>query len=110
MYIFKFMFVFPDFFCVSSFVFRKTSIAYQFDLFWPQRVNPIAVDQSLFINLSTVLSLKTATGAFEIEKVTLLFDPLKSAPSHSILMTFILFPFLLSIIDTGFPYSKQKHT
>ena len=58
----------------------------------------------------TVLSLKTAPGAFEIEKVTLLFDPLKSAPSHSISMTFLLFPFLSSVVNTGFPYSKQKHT
>jgi len=31
------------------------------------------------------LSLKTALGAFKIEEVTLLFDPLKSAPLTPIL-------------------------
>ena len=39
----------------------------------------------------TVLSLKIAPGAFEIENIIELFDPLKSAPSHFILMIFLMF-------------------
>ena len=65
--------------------------------------------QIYILNNYTVLSLKTAPGAYGIEKVTLLFDPLKSAPSYSIFMAFLSFPFLSSIVNTGFPYSKQKH-
>ena len=56
----------------------------------------------------TVLSLKTAPGAFEIDKVTSLFNPLKSAPSHFMFGKFLLFSFVSNTVYVGFIYSKQK--
>ena len=47
----------------------------------------------------TVLSLKTAPGAFEIRKVTLLLGPPKKRPSYFMFMTFLLFSFLLSTVN-----------
>ena len=45
---------------------------------------------------NTVYSLKTAPGAFEIEKTTLLFVPLKSAPALDNI-SIVFFSFMYSL-------------